>query len=281
MILDAISDTVRRICETSSLSIRDLFLGNFYNVVELSDGSTGAALHYGRFASPADAEENRSRLLAAVSQDPLLDRFLHTDLPDSLRLSLRVAVLSALSRKLIIRGVGFRMVTCMDVLPHPLPWQAAKAAVVVGFGGYLCEFLRTPNLRSVHVVDLTYIVRRNEIEAHLEPYRQADPSRQITASDGSDTSARLAEADLTAITGSALCNGTMDFLLDAAARCRFVIVQGNSAAVYPPALFAAGVGMVTTTLKPADLICTGRSDPNRFWRLFEGGLPQLHLLPLK
>ncbi|MFZ0603302.1 MAG: DUF364 domain-containing protein, partial [Roseiarcus sp.] len=83
-----------------------------------------------------------------------------------------------------------------------------------------------------------------------------------------------AGADLVCITGSALCNGSMEQLLRAASGCGRVIVQGQSAAVHPAAFFGRGVAMVSTTLKPANLIDLPDAAARR---ALEGGLAAVYL----
>jgi hypothetical protein len=63
--------------------------------------------------------------------------------------------------------------------------------------------------------------------------------------------------------------------LDAAAGCRTVILQGESASIYPLELLRRGVSVVCTTLKPPNLV--DLADLNRLPSVLEGGLPSLFL----
>jgi uncharacterized protein (DUF4213/DUF364 family) len=114
----------------------------------------------------------------------------------------------------------------------------------------------------------------------LELYKDKFPEKVITFSDGSDNRERLARADLVSITGSAFCTGTMDALLKNARTCKTIILQGQSAAVFPEVLFEKGVSLVSTTIKPANLLELAMNDPQQFKALLEGGLPIIYAEPL-
>jgi hypothetical protein len=156
-----------------------------------------------------------------------------------------------------------------------------RSALVIGFGGSMERLAGDPLVRALHIADLFYPSRRQEMDAALEGYRRQDPSKVITFSDGHDTARRLGEVDLVTVTGSALCNGTLDGLLDQARGGPRVIVQGQSAGIHPVALFRRGVSLVMTTLKPRELARRARADPSgsHLKPLLEGGLPWLYLLP--
>ena len=89
----------------------------------------------------------------------------------------------------------------------------------------------------------------------------------------------IASSDLVSITGSAFCNGTMDELLNYAIKCSKIIIQGESTCVYPEILFKKGVDLITTTIKPNNLLKIALKDFQTFHYLLEEGLPLIHLTP--
>jgi hypothetical protein len=134
-----------------------------------------------------------------------------------------------------------------------------------------------PGIEHLHVCDLGYSSRRAEMEAFAARY----PLKRITFSDGGDAEARIKASDVLSVTGSALCNGTMERLLSYARGGPVVVVQGQSAAVHPAAFFRRGVHLVATTIKPHELAVAAAADPSgQSLRVFlEGGLPWIYLVP--
>ena len=145
------------------------------------------------------------------------------------------------------------------------------------YGGYMDYFIRGTGAERIHISDLGYYSRMERIEKGLDYYRGRFPHKRITISDGTDTPERLAEADLVCITGSALCTGTMDELLEWSQNCRTIIVQGQSGAIHPEVLFERGVTMVSTTLKPDNFIDLAVNDQKRWRELLEGKLPTIYM----
>jgi len=249
-----------------------LRLTNYFNIVQLDDGSVGAAANYAPLAEPEledrcrffERELNHDQLLLQVTKVP----------GDHLALSVRVATISALCTPILRQGGDARFVA-LPAMPGAI-FTGARSAVVIGFGGYMHALAGMPSINTLHVADLQYGRRRAEMDTARERYQAARPDLIMTMSDGSDLQRRLIGADLVCITGSALCNGSMESLLQAAASCPRVIVQGQSAAIYPAELFQRGVTMVSTTLKPANLIDLSDADLRR---TLEGGLAGVYLTP--
>jgi len=131
----------------------------------------------------------------------------------------------------------------------------------------------------LHVVDLAYPKFQQEIDKALDDYRKRAPAKTITVSDGHDTAELMQQVDLVSITGSALCNGTLDSLLSWAKAVPRVIVQGQSAAIHPKILFERGVDLVATTLKPHQVVSAAKADTSgsALRPFFEGGLPWIYL----
>jgi hypothetical protein len=276
-ILDETLIRLRAHVSMQALQIESIFLSNYFNVIRLNDGSTGACMNYFRFKSEEATEKTRAWLLEQVERDRLLMGYLNEDgEPDLLQLSLKACLVSALSQNLLKRDdlfrVSHRFAPCF--FPH------ADSAVVIGFGGYMDYLIHMTDTKQIHVSDLYIHHRTRTIRNRLEFYKEKFPEKVITFSDGSDNRERLAGADLVSITASAFCSGTMDELLEEAGDCKTVIVQGQSGAIFPEVLFEKRVSLVSTSMKPANLVELARSDPPQFKKLLEGGLPVIYLEPL-
>lgn len=247
-------------------------LTNFFNIVQLDDGSVGAAANYASLTSP-ELEERRRSFEREIRYDPLLLDASRSP-GDYFALSVRVAIISALSAPIIRQG-GDSKFSARAGRPTEL-LERAQSAVVVGFGGYMHTLAGLQSIKKLHVADLLFEKRRAEMDAACARYQAARPDLVMTLSDGSDLSGQLTEADLICITGSALCNGSMESLLSLAAPCPRVIVQGQSAAIHPGGFFRRGATAISTTVKPNNLI--DLSD-DELRRTLEGGLPIVYLTP--
>ncbi len=227
-------------------------LGPVFTIVELDDRATGAAMNYSGL-SAAEREALRLRLESSLAGDPLLLRATASAGAGLAELSLRVAVASALALP-AIRAGGDSVFRVSRQAPFAF-FDDVRVAVVVGFGGYMRMLARRPGVTELHVVDLGYKRRRVEMDSTAAKYREARPDLSITISGDTESLNRLMPvADVVCLTGSALCNGTMETLLASAAGCKRIIVQGQSAALHPDGLFRSRVAAVTTTIKPSNLI---------------------------
>jgi len=263
--------------EVPQRRIRSLYLNSYFTVVELDDASVGASMSSYRLTAN-HLKEREKTLRSLLKSDPLLLQFSqpHTSSDDIAR-SIRAATISALSLRLLCAGTSF------SVRPEPPAdlFSDIESAVVIGFGGYLDRLARRTNARKIHVSDLLYVSRRNEMDGKLAEYRQLRPHVQFSVSDGSDSAERLREADFASISGSTLSNDTLEPLLFAAQNCRKIVVQGQSASIHPKALFKAGVHLVVTTLKTRAITNAAFWDStgNSLRPLLEGGLPWTYMLP--
>jgi uncharacterized protein len=256
--------------EAHGRRVTRLRITNYFNIVQLDDGSVGAAMHYG--ALPLLQLQDRCRAIERrLADDPLL---LGDGTPprNRLLLSIRVATLSALAAPLVRRSGNASFAVAPTIAGGV--FGAAHRAVVIGFGGCLDELATSPTIAKLHVADLQYGIRRVEMDAACAHYRNARPDLDLTISDGGDMCRWLALADLVCITASALCNGTMEGLLREIAPNTKVVIQGQSGGIHPSGFFRRGVAVVSTTLKPAALLdCSERQ--MRFY--LEGGLPSVYL----
>lgn len=267
----------------SRKTVRAIYLTPYFTVVELDDGSVGAAMSY--YGQPQSLGVS---LPAATVDDPLLLHWafratnsssVTADRHRLLQLSVATAVVNALSMP-TIRDGGDETFATTDILPFD-PFSEATRALVIGFGGYLPAAAASGGIKHLHVCDLGYQARREFMDRELDRLRTANPQQTMTISDGADIHSQIAQAELISITGSALCNGSMERILDAAPKLARVIVQGQSSSIHPAALFARGVWFVATTLKPAELVQAAANDPTgiSLRPYLEGGLNRLYLMP--
>lgn len=288
---DTILDETLRVLEAvprlAARSIRSVCLNRYFTVVELDDGGVGACMSY---YDAGQAGGVQAELRAQLDDDPLLlgllfrrgPRGLGGLPPDQERLlreCLRATVLSALSDGVLAAG-GDAAFTA-SAAPPPGFLSGARRALVVGFGGYMDALADADDIDELYVHDLAYPEKRAEMDAVVARYRLRYPRKIIAVSDGRDTGRRMRGVDLVAITGSALTNGTLDGLLRAARGVSRVVVQGQSAAIHPKALFERGVHLVATTLKPRELVRLAREDlrGDAMRAFLEGGLPPVYLTP--
>jgi hypothetical protein len=259
----------------TSRRIERIRLTNYFNMVELDDGSVGAAMSYTQ-RPQAELEEERRKLEHALSSDPLLLTATNRA-GDLLALSLRVSIVSALSAP-VIRAGGDESFIASSSAPMAL-FEGVSSAIVIGFGGYMDVLARRKSIRELYVADRQYPKRRAEMDAAVVRYQRERPELRMELSDGADTLARMASAELVCISGSTLCNGTLEDLLAGSELCRTIVVQGQSASIHPGELFNRGVSLVSTTLKPRNL--PDLADQGQLRTAMEGGLPTIYLTRYK
>lgn len=258
--------------------VADIVLTHGYAGVVLDTGAAGWALNYA--ASVEGLERREASWLSRTSRDPLLRDALFGTVPGEPDTAcLRTALLAALSEPALAAPAAYGLHIQPDLPAYCL--VGTRDAAVVGFGGLMWRMLGVPALRSLCVLDLTLPERRREMESVTAAMRMARPDVAVRLSDGGDWRAVFDRCDTLAITGSALCNGTLDALIAATGPGQTVIVQGQSVALHPRALFERGVAAVMTTRKPPQLAALARADRSgatlRPW--FEGGNARLCLLP--
>jgi uncharacterized protein (DUF4213/DUF364 family) len=290
-ILDKTLQYLEENSNATERKISTIHLSNYFTVVELDDGSVGAYMSYYRFPLPVLANI-QSRITNILIEDPLLLGILFQQkrghqlelLQEQECLfmkSLQTTVISALSAR-FLRDRGDATFQVSNSLPFD-PFTGVQRAMVIGFGGYMDNMVRADHIMELHIADLFYNMRQTEMEMTITRYRQQYPWKTITISDGHDTARRLREVDVVSITGSALCNGSMDWLLHEASGGLRIIVQGQSASIHPKILFEKGVHLIATTLKPRILVTLAKADPNgsAMQQILEGGLPMIYLVPRK
>ena len=83
------------------------------------------------------------------------------------------------------------------------------------------------------------------------------------------TATQMARSEICCITGSAICNGTLDELLALAQGCREIILQGPSCSVFPIALFRRSVTVLLTTNKTRAEYEAGQTASDDIYRLVD------------
>jgi uncharacterized protein (DUF4213/DUF364 family) len=280
-------ETLRREGALEGRRIAQILPGGYFTVAVLDDGSVGAAMSYYSYPTPV-VEALRRQLKARLASDPLLFELLRgAEEPlaaqdgtqrELLLNSLETAVLSALSARYFSSGGdGFHF---SEEPPFDF-FAGVERALVVGFGGYFDTLAGDSRIRELHVADASYPARRREMDEQVEAYRRRFPGKAIRVSAGEDMCEVAQNVDVACITASALCNGTLEDLLQGMPSRVRVIVQGQSGGIHPGAFFARGVAAVATTRKPLELANLARNDAggDAMRPLLEGGLPWVYATP--
>lgn len=277
MILDETLKVIRKRLDIGQARISDIYLSNYYNIVQLNDSSVGCAMTYHRFGIQGQIEAARELLMAETETDPLLLSSFAHDPSSYLTLSLKTAVISALSEGLILRDESLSV----SHMFSKAVFSDVRSATIVGFGGYMDYVIRFTGIERVHIIDLLYEGQYDEPTVSMKRYvaacRRLYPQKQISISRGLDTKERIRSSDLVSITASAFCNGTMEELLDHANGCKRIIIQGQSGLVYPTVLFDWNVSLISTTLKPRNLLEQAMRNPAGAYALLEGKLSPIHI----
>jgi uncharacterized protein (DUF4213/DUF364 family) len=237
------------------LRLVDVCTGDYFTAVRLNDGSQGAAINFNNVSGPHRTSFNHrhhdyllTRLLAI---DPLLsDTFLRQPDLDCLGQSVRVAILNALScRMLTVERL--RTEHRLDLRDGYLDlasfFQPSDTVAMIGCtGNYSCrEVGKLSDLRTIYFSDFEYVepfkagilecIRRNFV--HPE---------KVVLSAGQDNEAICRKADVVVIIADTLCTNTLDELLIWSSYAREVLITGRSYAMDPIHLFDRGASGITT-----------------------------------
>lgn len=281
MILSKTYECIRNTKDLTGLHITDIYINKPFSGVQLSDGSVGIAMNYST-KSPCVSWENIAiELLGQTRQDPLLEELIYDDSSDALLVySLRTCIVSALSKPLLVSNPQetFEHFSLSKLISG---FESIRV-LVVGWGGLMTTFLKEPKVSSVHVTDLLYahesLKQRFDEVVNRKNYEISN--KKFTVSDGSDFKEKVNNCDICVITGSSLCNNTLNKLLEDATKCPIIILQGQSASIYPEYLFKEElVHFLITTVKPDNMLAMAKNNPEKFSRLIEGGLSWINLRP--
>lgn len=228
-IIEAWLDDLGRVLSEEPLQVPQVRIGVFYTAALLSSGQVGVAF------TPRDLSDTVCCPRSAASGPPAgllagqdawaLARFALA--PTPLRRAVGVAVLNALSALALAR-VG---VPGGQVLPGQDALEAAgvRSEDRVVLVGSFMPFIKALKER---VAQLCVVDKHPEaLKPEEKPFwRPPEQAAKV-----------LAEASVVIATGSALVEGGMDALLEAAQGARRVVLAGPTASPWPPPFFQRGV----------------------------------------
>lgn len=235
------------------LNINRVCTGDYYSVVELTDGSQGVSINYLNVHGP----ENRSHdyisydkhLLELSKTDRLLFHtvLLNDDL-DFVGKSVKIATLNALSDRLLNRE-RLRDIR-LDLLDGYFDFrkvtQPGDTVGMIGcMGNYSCwQIGEMGFLNKIYFSDFEYTPPFEEaVETFVgDTFSSHVP---IEISDGSCNKSICKNSDVLIISSETLCTSTFDELLDWPKHAREIVVVGWSYGMDPGPLFDAGATGLT------------------------------------
>lgn len=212
-----------------SIRVSDVRIGVFYTAAQLSSGEVGLAFTPRDLADTvccprsAAAAPQSGRLAGqdawALARDALS--------PVPLRRAVGVALLNALSALAMKRyGVpGGQLVAGMDALEAAEVRPDDQVAMVGAFAPFIKDLKGK-------------VARLSVIDKHREGLK---PDEMQFLRSPEDADALLPQASVVVISGSALVEGGIDALLEAARGARRVVLAGPTASPWPPPFFERGV----------------------------------------
>jgi uncharacterized protein (DUF4213/DUF364 family) len=237
------------------LRLVDVCTGDYFTAVRLNDGSQGAAINFNNVSGPHRTSFNHRHydylLTRLLALDPMLsDTFLRQPELDCLGQSVRVAILNALSCRMLTPE-RLRTEHRLDLHDGYLDlasfFQPSDTVAMIGCtGNYSCrEVGKLSDLGTIYFSDFEYVepfkagivdcIRRNFV--HPE---------KVVLSAGEDNEAICRKADVVVILAETLCTNTLDELLIWSSNAREVLIAGRSYAMDPIHLFDRGASGVTT-----------------------------------
>ena len=211
MILEETLKILKEKIDFSKLNIEDMLLGNPDNIIKLNNGSLGIAMNYFQIKNSGQSERLRKFFLKKLDSDPLLLKYLFEKKDNNLlKTSLKVCVIGALSNGLISENKDFEI---NDNIEEDF-FSGINSATVIGFGGRMDMLVEKTNIPKIHISDLFFDPSKQNFKEKIDYFNENFPKKTITFSDGSDNRQRISNSELISITGSALCNNTMEKLLE-------------------------------------------------------------------
>lgn len=210
----------------------DVRIGVFYTAVQLRTEQVGVAFTPRGLTDTvccpksAAAAPPAGRMIGMDAWE--LARYAFSHVP--LRRAVGVATLNALSAVVIERaGVpGGRLLRDTDALEAIAVRPSDRVAMVGAFVPFI-KALRD-DVEALYVIDK----HREALKEHeLQFWRPPEEAPPV-----------IAQADVVIITGSALIEGDLESLLDAAGEARTVALAGPTASLWPPTFFEHGVDVL-------------------------------------
>ncbi len=241
------------------VAVQQVRLNFHFTVIELVNGDVGASLSYYRCKEmdlkivqqtiDRHVQSNMDLLSVMMAESgALTGGLLPPEHSTLLEQSVKAALANAQSARIIKAGGDETFLVTRELADDP--FKRAHSAMVVGFGGFMQELCEHPDVKTIFIVDFGYDRFRDKMNGFAAGF----PEKRILLSNGTHTLEILQEhvPDVICISGSTLCNGTLEPLLSAAAGSR-IILQGQSAGIHPRYLFREGVNLVVSTVKPHNL----------------------------
>jgi uncharacterized protein len=212
----------------AKLTVTDVRIGIYLTAVRMSDGSVGTSATLTDdlpFCSKSNRDFGNFSPLK-IRGKKVLD-ILETKKETGIISSLRIAVLNALSSKIISSG-NYRIIEDFDPV-QLVDLSSRKTITIVGaFHSYIRKISDTANK--------LFVLERNEEALPLEYKEFFVPAREFKTI--------LPASDIVIITGQTLVNGTIDGLLAAIVPGTQVIVTGPSGSILPDILFENKVSII-------------------------------------
>jgi uncharacterized protein (DUF4213/DUF364 family) len=223
---------LNHVLDNGSLTVADVRIGVFYTGAQLSTGHTGVAFTPRGMTDAVCCPRSAAAAPPAgrlAGQDAwMLAEYATSKIP--LRRAVGVAVLNALSALAMSRhGVpGGRLIAGMDALEAANVLANDRVAMVGGFIPFI-KALKN-QVAELWVVDK----HREALKPDELPFWRP-PEQALDV---------LAQASVVVITGSALVEGGIEELLEAAQGARRIVLAGPTASPWPPTFFKWGVDIL-------------------------------------
>lgn len=275
MILNETLQDILHFKSIDGLRIEDFQVAAPFATVLLNDGSIGSAGNYDvQNHSPGyNPNDFKKNLQQYLSSDPLLLQTLKGQRSFA-ALALYVSVLSALSQSLlqpnILSECGLLISdTTNDLSAIRGHSQAGDTVTLVGFGGGLDIFVRIPYIKHIYVCDFMFHEEKYRLLAEHRIQKIRGNLQKISLVTDVEYPDVVSKSSICCITGSALCNGSIEDLLTRCVHCHTVIVQGPSSSIFPASLFRRGVTLLLTTRKTRREHDAARSGGNQIYQFVD------------
>lgn len=210
------------------LFIEDVRIGIHLTAVRLSDGSVGtSATMPDTYPFTPKSHRDYGDFTPLKIKGRSITEILETGKRSNIISSLKIAVLSAASSEIILKGNYDIRDDCDPI--QLIDLSKRKTITIVGaFQSYIRKISATGN--KLFVLELN--------EAALNP----DQKKYFVSAD--EYMKIIPVADIVIITGQTLVNGTIDNLLSCVTPNSLVIVTGPSSSIIPDILFKNNVGII-------------------------------------
>lgn len=265
--LDLIWKDLKNLRDLKSIKIAEFHICSPFSTVLLNDGSIGSAGNYDvqNHTPNFNPDSLKRKYQKAIPEDSLLEKTLRNDFTLT-SLSLRVAIISALSQSLLGNETLSRFeLNCRDihkpedVLESIL--QSNDSVIIFGFGGLLEAIYQSKKFASLVVCDVLFDHAWFLDRARKKLKLMSINPRFVKLISPKSANRFVSCSHVCFITGSALCNGTMENLLTLASPCREVVIQGPSCSLFPLEFFKrSATSVLTTRKKKIELECSQQRD---------------------